>query len=204
MNTPRPHDLLWGMPVSALPNDAPQWAREVLASGQPVVVRRAGCAPGQVPVGVRGALREQRLACDMALASVNRKVSPPALRCTQAEGWPALRALAYVHALLDATGQAWGPTGGVGYQLATGVEVLHAASDLDLLLHAPEPLSRCQARALLKQLDGAPCRVDVQLQTPTGAIALREWASGASRVLLKTAQGARLVGHPWLAEAYAA
>ncbi|MFB4391794.1 MULTISPECIES: malonate decarboxylase holo-ACP synthase [unclassified Pseudomonas] len=204
MHTPKPHDLLWGMPISALPSDAPQWARAVLASGQPVVVRRATCAPGRVAVGVRGPAREQRLACDMALSCVTRQVSPSGLRCTLSEGLPALRALAYVDALLAATGLAWGPTGGVGYQLATGVAVLHPESDLDLLLHVPEPLDRTRAQALLDQLADAPCRVDVQLETPTGAIALREWASGAPRVLLKTARGPRLVGHPWLAEAYAA
>ncbi|MEX5452706.1 phosphoribosyl-dephospho-CoA transferase, partial [Stutzerimonas stutzeri] len=50
-DTPRPHDLLWGMRPEQLPADAPAWAVAVLAAGQPVVVRRAVVAPGQVAVG---------------------------------------------------------------------------------------------------------------------------------------------------------
>ncbi|PMY78889.1 malonate decarboxylase holo-ACP synthase, partial [Pseudomonas sp. FW306-2-2C-D06B] len=87
--------------------------------------------------------------------------------------------------------------GGVGYQIATGVEVVHADSDLDLLLRTPQPLARAQARELQDILDCAPCRIDVQLETPAGAIALREWAGFARRVLLKSPHGPRLVSEPW-------
>lgn len=197
MNPLRPHDLVWGMPPMALPAAAPAWARQVLASAQPVVIRRAACAEGRVAVGVRGQGREQRLAWDMPLALVNRHQSPESLRWPADEGLPALRALAAVSALLDATGLAWGPTGGVGYQLASGVQVVHANSDLDLLLRTPEPFDRVQARVLLAQLERAPARVDVQLETPFGAVALREWAGTARRVLLKASLGARLVLDPW-------
>ncbi|KAB0523459.1 phosphoribosyl-dephospho-CoA transferase, partial [Pseudomonas chlororaphis subsp. aureofaciens] len=55
-----PHDLLWGLPPQQLPADAPAWAVTAMAAGQPVVVRRAVAAAGQVAVGVRGRLREQR------------------------------------------------------------------------------------------------------------------------------------------------
>ena len=34
------HDLLWGMTVDCLADDAPLWVREVLLRGDPVVVRR--------------------------------------------------------------------------------------------------------------------------------------------------------------------
>ncbi len=36
-DTPRPHDLLWGMRPEQLPADAPAWAVAVLDAGQPVV-----------------------------------------------------------------------------------------------------------------------------------------------------------------------
>ena len=51
------------MPAADLPGDAPAWAVQALATGQPVVVRRAACASGWVAVGVRGQGREQRLGC---------------------------------------------------------------------------------------------------------------------------------------------
>jgi len=197
MPAPRPHDLLWGLASDALPEDAPAWAHAVVRSAQPVVVRRAVSVAGKVAVGLRGPRREQRLACEMALDAITACVSPEALRGAQAASLPPLLALEQVSARLEATGLAWGPTGGTAYQLATGVAVLHDSSDLDLLLRTPEALARGRARDLLAALDLAPCRIDVQLETPAGAIALREWASGAPRVLLKSSSGARLVADPW-------
>jgi hypothetical protein len=35
----------------------------------------------------------------------------------------------------------WGITGSTGYALATGIPVIHADSDLDLLIRAPQPIS---------------------------------------------------------------
>jgi phosphoribosyl-dephospho-CoA transferase len=197
MNLPQPHDLLWGMPLADLPADAPAWALQVLAAGQPVVVRRAACASGWVAVGMRGQGREQRLGVLMRVRDIQRQLSPEALRGAGQSAWPALRALASVGPVLDASGLAWGPTGGVGYELATGCNVVHGDSDLDLLLRTPHFMARAKARELLDILDCGPCRIDVQMETPAGAIALREWAGVARRVLLKSAQGARLVADPW-------
>jgi phosphoribosyl-dephospho-CoA transferase len=95
----------------------------------------------------------------------------------------------------------WGVTGSAGFELATGIEALHAMSDLDLILRTPKPLGRDAARELLATLDKAVCAVDMQLQTPFGAVALREWAGASPRVLLKTARGAHLVTDPWQAVA---
>lgn len=192
------HDLLWGMSPAQLPADAPAWARAVLTEGQPVVVRRALAAPSQVAVGVRGSLREQRYACFMAVESISRCVRPEQLchfEC--ARDLPALRALAQVRGLLDDSGLIWGVSGSAGFELASGVRALHQQSDLDLILRTSEPLDRDLARALWQQLEAVECRVDLQLQTPQGAVALAEWAGTSSRVLLKNARQACLVSDPW-------
>ena len=198
VNTFLAHDLLWGMTPAQLPADAPMWVIEAQRLGQPVVVRRALCAPGQVAVGVRGPLREQRFATVMSLDSIERRVKPEEL-CHVAldRDLPALRALAQLQAMLDASGWAWGVSGSAGFELASGVEALHERSDLDLILRTPQPLSREQARELVKIFDTAACQVDMQLQTPLGAVALREWAGPARRVLLKNSREACLVIDPW-------
>jgi phosphoribosyl-dephospho-CoA transferase len=194
------HDLLWGMTPAHLPADAPAWAVDAICAGHPVVVRRALAEAGQVAIGVRGCLREQRFAAVMPMAAVRRRVVPEALRAViSTRDLPALQALQQVRPVL---GQAsWGVSGSAGFELASGIEALHAMSDLDLILRAPEPLDRNQARALLVRLDKAVCSVDLQLQTPFGAVALREWAGPSRRVLLKTASGAHLVLDPWQAVA---
>lgn len=196
-DTTRPHDLLWGMTPAQLPADAPDWARQVLVAGQPVVVRRAMVASGQIAVGLRGSRRDQRYASVMQACAVLRRVCPEQLvEQLHATELPALRALEQLKPKLDALGLRWGVTGSVGYQLATGRPTAHADSDLDLLLRTPLELPRHEARRLQGLLDAA-CRVDLQLETPAGAIALREWAGGSSRVLLKCATGACLVENPW-------
>lgn len=194
------HDLLWGMTPAHLPADAPAWARDALSAGHPVVVRRAITEAGQVAVGVRGRLREQRYGAVMPVAAVQRRVAPEDLRqVISPRDLPALRALDQLRPVLAQ--YHWGVSGSAGFELASGVEALHAMSDLDLILRAPEPLERNAARALLAKLDAAPCAVDLQLQTPFGAVALREWATGSRRVLLKTTGGAHLVLDPWQAVA---
>nr|WP_277933852.1 malonate decarboxylase holo-ACP synthase [Pseudomonas mohnii] len=192
------HDLLWGMTPAQLPADAPAWVIESVLAGQPVVVRRALSAAGQVAVGVRGRLREQRYAASMAIRSITRRVTPEALRHVVIDrDLPVVKALAQLRPLLNGGGWVWGVSGSAGFELASGFSALHEGSDLDLILRTPQPLSRTRAQVLLATLDTAMCVVDMQLQTPFGAVALREWAGSSNRVLLKSASQACLVLDPW-------
>jgi len=203
----QPHDLLWGMSVAVLPADAPAWVVKVLALGHPVVVRRARVAEGFVAVGVRGRLRDQRYATVMKLDDIARRVRPEDMVDAGADqklDWPAVHALTQIRPVMDALRLPWGVAGSVGFELATGVPVLHQDSDLDLILRASEFFNRQQAAELVKALDGAASRIDLQLQTPAGAVALREWAGSARRVLLKADDAARLVTNPWLPQECAA
>lgn len=194
------HDLLWGLTPEHLPADAPAWAIDAIGEGHPVVVRRALTTADQIAVGVRGRLREQRYATLMAVAAIQRRVRPEELCHVESDrDWPALQALVQLRPLLDDCGLSWGVSGSAGFELASGFAALHQFSDLDLILRTPQPLDRAQALELLKRLDAAVCPVDMQLQTPNGAVPLREWAGSARRVLLKSASGARLVMDPWQA-----
>ncbi|MBV4521401.1 malonate decarboxylase holo-ACP synthase [Pseudomonas sp. SWRI74] len=198
VNTFLAHDLLWGMTPAQLPADAPAWAVESLSAGQPVVVRRALSTADRMAVGVRGRLREQRYAASMAMASITRRVMPEELcHVDVARDLPALEALAQLRPALDACGWVWGVSGSAGFELASGFAALHQGSDLDLILRTPMPLARDQARELVALLDTAVCVVDLQLQTPLGGVALREWAGASNRVLLKSASEACLVTDPW-------
>ena len=192
------HDLLWGMTSQQLPADAPAWVVESITAGQPVVVRRALMTPDRIAVGVRGRLREQRYATSMAIMAIARRVRPEDLcHVASTRDLPALQALSQLRPLLDASGWTWGVSGSAGFELATGIEALHERSDLDLILRTPDCLDRLQARKLLTLLDASVCAVDMQLQTPCGAVALREWAGSSRRVLLKDDVQARLVSDPW-------
>lgn len=198
VNTFLAHDLLWGMTPEQLPVDAPAWVIESISAGQPVVVRRALSAPDHIAVGVRGRLREQRFATVMSIDVISRRVKPEDLCHVSIDrDVPAVHALNQLRPMLDDCGWVWGVSGSAGFELASGFQALHEGSDLDLILRAPQPFDRLKAKALVRILDTAACQVDMQLQTPFGAVALREWAGPARRVLLKNAREACLVIDPW-------
>ncbi|MHC8302936.1 malonate decarboxylase holo-ACP synthase [Pseudomonas sp. ZS1P83] len=205
VNTFLAHDLLWGLTPEQLPADAPSWVIDSIRAGQPVVVRRALSAADQVAVGVRGRLREQRFATVMDMAAIQRRVRPEDLCHVSIDrDLPASRALNQLRPTLDACGLVWGVSGSAGFELASGFQALHEGSDLDLILRTPQPLDRSQAQEMLRVFDASFCKVDMQLQTPFGAVALREWAGPSQRVLLKNASDACLVTNPWTPQEQAA
>ena len=193
----------------------PAWAAEQVARcDRPVVVRRAvPLGAGWVPVGLRGATRAERCAAHAYGDDVLRTVTPEDIargaswrRRPAPEASAAVRLLARVAPLLDASPFAWGVAGGVGYELAGGADVLRPESDLDLLLRAPSPAAAQALRELAAALDaaraggdaaGAATRIDVQVEAPGGAFALAEWARGDAYVMLRTPAGPRLVADPW-------
>lgn len=194
------HDLLWGMPASALPADAPGWVIEAVRLEHPVVVRRSLAPRALVPVGIRGPRREQRYAALMPRACIERCVRPEQLtQLHSQQEWPALQALAQIRPLMDLLALTWGVSGSAGFELASGLPALHQNSDLDLIVRTPRFVSRDWAAEVVQILDRAVCRIDVQLQTPFGALALREWAGASRQVLLKSERGAWLVEQPWQA-----
>jgi len=193
-----PHTLLWGMACAHLPAAAPEWAHEILAAGWPVVVRRAPAQAERIPIGIRGHTRSERWAGWMPISAVIRVIAPEALcKTTPQRDLPVWQALDSLRPALDATGLVWGITGSAGFELATGLAVLHADSDLDLLLRTQGPFSREQARDLWATCQTAGCRIDLQLQTPNGGLALAEWAGHAARVMVKTRHTPRLMNNPW-------
>jgi phosphoribosyl-dephospho-CoA transferase len=97
---------------------------------------------------------------------------------------------------LQALGLAWGPVGGAGFWLASGLPVLRPTSDLDLLVRAPDPLAPATVAALAALQRDAACRIDIQVDTGRGGFALMEYARGGM-VMLKTDCGPQLSSDPW-------
>lgn len=201
--TPRPHDLLWLRDRASLHGITDAWVETLWHSGLPVVVRR-DVDDERIPVGVRGMRREQRAAGWVAAEAVVKRVTPEdltdlnlLLRSPFVSQQPVQAAIQLAQRRWP---WAWGVTGSTGYALATEIPVLHAASDLDLTLRAPEPLQSAQFAAWQALIEQLPCRADTQVETPAGAFSLNEWLRDG-RVLLKTNQGPRLVRDPWHREA---
>ncbi len=200
---PRPHDLLWLRSESALLSVSEAWVGHHWHAELPVVVRRDRHAEGLIPVGVRGERREQRAAGWVHAADIVRVTTPESLAerdVLRDSPFAAYRPVQAALALADMRWPwRWGVTGSTGYALATGRPVLHPESDLDVILHAPQPLARDLLQQWQTQTTRLPCRVDTQVETASGAFALSEWLR-AGRALVKTATGPLLTASPWSRE----
>ncbi|MEX3932023.1 malonate decarboxylase holo-ACP synthase [Paraburkholderia phymatum] len=201
------HDILRLHRLEAF-DDEPAWVRDAFARAPFVVVRRAQVAPGFVAVGVRGAARNERYGTWARSDDIEAVVKPEALlsASTLTADRRALPALVALDALRRESRSVldtftWGPTGSVGFELATFTSTVTLTSDLDLLIRMPNHFPRDEARRLQALLDThamhAGIRIDAQLETPAGGVALVEYASDKARVMARDASGPRLVTDPW-------
>ncbi|GGB82657.1 phosphoribosyl-dephospho-CoA transferase [Marinobacterium zhoushanense] len=204
----RAHDLIWidrGQLRAPVPDtELPDW---VVNGSGPVVVRRAPVDSGWIPVGVRGESKAQRQPAFAPLKAISKHLDPYTLTATkpwlahcERNRHPVLIALCKLAPLLNTLPLRWGVTGSLGYEFATGERQLRPESDLDLVIDATAPICREQAAELIGLFGTASCRVDIQLDTPMGAIALAEWAGSSEQVLQKTDTGPRLTKTPWAGE----
>jgi len=207
MKALQPHDLIWLRDPAALlaAGNVPDWADAEWLAQAPVVVRRDRDATARIPIGIRGRERAQRHAAWIDAAQCASVVSPEEI--ANAGFWrlhprrdtlPALRALDHVATRLGLLGYRWGITGAVGFALASGIDVLHAGSDIDLVMHAAVPIPERDLSALASLIDAHDVRLDIQIATPFGAFALRERLRTQGRVLVKTDTGPVLSNDPWL------
>nr|WP_171406694.1 malonate decarboxylase holo-ACP synthase [Acinetobacter guerrae] len=198
MNFLQPHDLLWGMTSEILPDDVPQWVIEAVTQHQPVVVRRAEFHEDMIPVGIRGTQRNQRFAIFMPIGSITKCIKPESLIESDWMLFPHLQSsLKNIYPVMQHLDLPWGYTGSVGFELATGLRTVTKTSDIDLLIRTKQPISKMDAQAILLRLDTLEMKLDIQLQVPTGGVALREWATTTGKVLLKRNDRAVLVENPW-------
>lgn len=206
------HDLILLRDPNELTAEAPLplWVEEALGRAPWVVVRRGRVSQGMLPVGVRGTTRCERFAAFLSIHRVVERRSPEDLVSSvgvigqeRRDRVPALRALGRVAPLLEHRGHPWGPTGSVGFEIATGVPTATPASDLDIILRRPHPLDPATALELdgLLSEAAAPARIDVMVETPGGGTLLAEFAKAPPRLLLRTPDGPRLVADPWNADA---
>jgi phosphoribosyl-dephospho-CoA transferase len=195
MNTPRPHDLLRIASAAQLCREGPAWLTPALQEAPWVVVRRARCAPGHVAVGIRGSDRSHRHPAVIDVGMVSEILSPPDLvvRVDRLPDLPVTDAFRKAAAILSRSGLAWGPGGSVGFTLATGVSVVTASSDLDLVLTLDDVPPLAMLADLREAFRELPARVDCQLDLPIGGVALDELVGTADRVLVRTADGPSLI-----------
>ena len=201
---PKTHDLLRlsGLELEQADAVKPAWLDAVLKACPWVVVRRAASRGKQVPVGVRGAERAQRWAGFVNPEQIAQIVSPNQLRESLVEssrrGLRAFHSLRFLVTKAAMKSLDWGPGGSAGFELASGRPTVTEASDLDIVIRAPEPFNRAFANSICVQLEGVSTRVDVLVETPYCGFSLDEYAhSQLHKVLVRTDTGRIFAADPW-------
>jgi phosphoribosyl-dephospho-CoA transferase len=201
----RTHDLLEidANQLIAAHTFAPQWVEESLRKSPFVVVRRDRATGEQIPVGVRGAERNQRWAGFCHPRLVKSVLTPSqlltrAIPISRASAIPALRALNLLKERWMERVIPWGPGGSVGFELASGRHVATSESDLDIVIYAEMRMTAEEAKSLCDRAMNLPAVVDIRVETPVCGFSLKEFA-GRSRaaILLRVPRGIVLAKDPW-------
>ena len=192
MDRLRAHDLVRLTPraVARIARSAPRWVERSLDAAPWAVVRRAR-VPGAVAVGVRGDHRDERFATELQIEDIACVLTPegllerPATRVLDA-----FVALASVARVGKELGFRLGPTGSVGFELATGVTCVSARSDLDVVVRAHP--SNPALRRFDEALRELPVRIDVEIAFGEACGVALEEALRAGPMLVKTPAGPRI------------
>jgi phosphoribosyl-dephospho-CoA transferase len=205
IDDPQVHDLL-SIDPDCLTADClaqPSWVKEALISCPWVVVRRAQAPVGQIAVGVRGTTRSERWGGFCGKSLIIKIVRPADLLVVGRSSdriprTPALKVLQEVIERWRDLTLPWGPTGSVGFELATGREVTTETSDLDVAIRAPHRIVVEQARSLWDRVTGLKTKVDVRVETLECGFSLEEYVCTSSgRILLRFPDGPRFGDDPW-------
>lgn len=175
----RPHDLLFLTGKASLRDSlAPLIDGFWQPASMPVVVRRDAHNADWIPIGLRGRTdrtdkqigRKRRCAACTETGRSGVQLHPRKFAFTGL----ACRSSSPEDPASPCSGQ-MGITGSCGFSLAWGCSVMRASSDLDLVVNASLPLDKDEMRDWLQSFRNLLVGIDVQISTPSGGFALREW-----------------------------
>lgn len=202
---PRVHDLLQLHSDSLHPAciGAPAWVSQTLASYPWLVVRRAQAPAGQIAVGVRGPTRSERWGCFIRKDAIRKLVRPSQLLAFVQSSVLGPRTLPFatLQQLIERwrdLALPWGPTGSVGFELATGYPVTTSSSDLDIAIRADARMSVEQARSLWERALELQTTADIRVESPECGFSLEEYAHAPSSILLRYPDRVQFGDDPWV------
>jgi phosphoribosyl-dephospho-CoA transferase len=201
---PRVHDLvqLSSDAVQLACFNSPDWVQPALTACPWVVVRRAQAPAGLIPIGVRGAARSERWAGFIPKDTIRKLVRPSQLLALAQSSSLCPRTPPFVtmQQLIECwhgLALQWGPTGSLGFELATGCEATTYLSDLDIAIYAEEKIPVEQARTLWELTLGLQTKVDVRVETLVCGFSLEEYARASSQILLRYPDCVQSGHDPW-------
>lgn len=198
------HDLLRvkGIKKIQVEDSMPKWAKDILQQSSYVIVRR-GDQSKKIPVGIRGLKKSQRLAAWIDYDNFDDIFTPQdAVEKFQKSNNPRfnLPAFKLLKQLLPIMkNYNWGVGGSLEYELATGIQMVHETSDVDVIMKRPVEMTRKEAKNLVDKLrQVSNTHADIQVVYNDIGFSLEEYALGKNKdILIKTNAGPKLVEDPW-------
>lgn len=202
----KPHDIIKVKDIGKIIESVSEnnWVEEALKKAPFVVVRRGEFINGDIPIGIRGKTRAERYGTYLKRENILEVIVPEDisekklwLTNNQIKKSEIFNALEITDKVIKEKDLKWGPTGSTAFELVSGVETINKNSDLDILIKVPNFLSVNEAKTINEKLQKVPCKIDVQLQVPSGIISLVEYARGDNPIILRTNEGYSLVKNLW-------
>ncbi|WP_408010102.1 malonate decarboxylase holo-ACP synthase [Pseudalkalibacillus sp. A8] len=197
----QPHDLLKIKEGNHLieKENLPGWLSPYVSDVRYVVVRRAPIIDREIPIGIRGKTRTERFGTFIPIGDVIERITPEQLAKGQIwktypfyERYDVFQALDLVESVLQQYQLSWGPTGSVGFELASGQPTITETSDLDIIIRTNDiPIDA--AREIVSAFEEANVRIDPLVEMQDGAISLIEYSKGQPPILIRTTDGPKLI-----------
>lgn len=173
------HDIVKFESIAVLEKTTPipDWVFNAPAAKNYGVVRRMPIMDDMVPIGLRGNIREQRFGTFIHQSRIVEVMTPIEL-VDRIEGYTNeihLPTLKKIKQAFEQFNLRWGPTGSVGFELATAISVTTERSDIDVCIYMEE-IDRELLIEVGKILETLERRVDVQVEMASvGAFLLHDF-----------------------------
>ena len=174
--------------------EIPAWIAHAKSAQNYAVVRRIPITE-KVPIGLRGNSRKERHACFINREAILEIIRPTDLVAKISSG----RAEHYMSTLNDVKRiiakhrLLWGPTGSIGFELATGIKVTNPYSDYDIAIYIEE-IDIAVLKKLFISLNSLETKLDVQIELKNvGSFILLDFIKNySSGFLIRTIHGPQL------------
>lgn len=172
--------------------EVPDWVLHQQPCQHYAVVRRMKTPENLVPIGLRGTKRNERYGAFLPKEAIVKHIRPFELGSAIEPAHRLYETFQMIDPIFTSFGVRWGPTGSVGFELATKIAVTTRSSDIDLLISAQEwSLETLQALDLA--LQKIPARLDIQVEIgDMGAAVLQDIVQHPDGFLLRTSTGPML------------
>lgn len=177
------HDIIQFATIENLETlvNLPDWVTDASASKNFGVVRRMPIVNKIVPIGLRGETRAQRYGGFIHESNITQVITPVSLLdcIDKFNNQIYFSALNNIKKEFEKLQLLWGPTGSVGFEIATSIKVTTLNSDIDICLYVNQ-VNKELLVEVGKFLESLDRRIDVQVEVPSvGAFILNDYLKHA-------------------------